>query len=286
VISTVWNAIKTVISNVMKIISSVLKGDWEGVKKAISNIINAIKSVISSVWNAIKNVISSVMNGIKNTVSSIWNGIKSVISSAVNSVKSIISSVWNGIKNTTSSVFNGIKTTASKAWNDIKNKMTAPIEKARDTIKGIVDRIKGFFSGMSISIPKIKLPHFSISPSGWKIGDLLEGSIPKLGISWYAKAMDNPIIMTKPTIFGYNGATGELMGGGEVPGGEVVSGTNTLMNMIQTAVAAQNEAVVKVLTAILNAIVGGNQDMIHALLADKTFKVGEREFARLVREYA
>jgi hypothetical protein len=148
-----------------------------------------------------------------------------------------------------------------------------------------VDRIKGFFSGMSISIPKIKLPHFSISPSGWKIGDLLEGSIPKLGISWYAKAMENPIVMTKPTIWGYDPKTGNLQGGGEA-GTEVVSGANTLMNMIQTAVAAQNESVVAVLTAILNALISGNREVLQALLADKSFKVGEREFARLVREYA
>lgn len=253
VITTVWNAIKTIITNVMKLISSVLKGDWEGVKAAISNIINAIKSVITSVWNAIKNVISSVMNGIKSVISSIWNAIKSVITSAVNTVKSVISSVWNGIKNTTSSVFNGIKTTASKAWNDIKEKMTQPIETAKNKIKGIVDTVKGFFSGMKLSFPKIKMPHFSISPSGWKIGDLLKGSIPKLGIDWYAKAMQNPIVMTKPTIWGYDPETGNLKGGGEA-GSEVVSGTNTLMNMIQTAVAAQNDAVVYYLQRLIELL--------------------------------
>lgn len=249
VISTVWNAIKTIISSVMQIISSVLKGDWEGVKSAISNIINAIKSVITSVWNAIKAVISSVMEGIKNTVSSIWNGIKSVISSAINTIKSVVSSVFNGIKSTISSVFNGIKSTASSAWNDIKNKMTQPIEKARDTIKGIVDKIKGFFNNMKISIPKIKLPHIKISG---KLS-LNPPSVPKLSIDWYKKAMDNPMIMDKPTIFGYNPATGSFMGGGEA-GSEVVSGTNTLMNMIRAAVAAQNDTLVYYLQMLIEML--------------------------------
>ena len=31
------------------------------------------------------------------------------------------------------------------------------------------------------------MPHFSISPSGWKVSDLLNGSIPSLGIEWYAR---------------------------------------------------------------------------------------------------
>ena len=256
VISSTWNTIKTVISNVMKLISSILKGDWEGVKTAISNIINAIKNHISTVWNAIKSVISSVLNGIKGVVSSVWNGIKSVISSAVNTVKSVVTSVWNGIKSATSTAFNGIKTTASKAWNEIKSKITTPIESARDKIKGIVDKIKGFFSGMKLEFPKIKMPHFGISPSGWKIGDLLEGSIPKLSVDWYAKAMNNPMIMTKPTLFGYNGATGELMAGGEA-GSEVVSGTETLLNMIRYAVASENKSdvIVQLLERIIEILV-------------------------------
>lgn len=231
VISTVWNAIKTIIANVMNIIFSVIKGDWDSVKQSITNIINAIKSVISSVWNGIKAVISSVMNGIKNT----------------------ISSIWNGIKNTISSVFNGIKSVATSVWNGIKDSITKPIEKARDTIKGIIDKIKGFFSGMKLQFPNIKLPHFKLSPSGWKIGDLLKGSIPKLGIEWYAKAMNNPIVMNKPTIWGYDPETGKMQGGGEA-GTEIVSGANTLMNMIQAAVSAQNDGILYVLERILDIL--------------------------------
>lgn len=231
VISTAWNAIKTIIKNVMNIIFSIIKGDWTSVKNSISNILNAIKSVISSVWEGIKSVISSVLSGIKATISSVWNGIKSTISSVVSS-----------IKNTVSSNFNSLKSSISSIWSGIKTAMTKPIETARDTIKGIVDKIKGFFTGMKLEFPNIKLPHFSISPSGWKIGDLLEGSIPKLGIEWYAKAMNNPMLMTEPTIFGYNPSTGQLMGGGE-KGAEVVAGANPLMAMIQTAVAAQMNGV-------------------------------------------
>jgi hypothetical protein len=103
---------------------------------------------------------------------------------------------------------------------------------------------------MKLEFPKIKMPHFSISPSGWKIGDLLDGSIPKLGIEWYAKAMNEPQIMTSPTVFGYNPATGKLKGGGEA-GSEVVSGTNTLMNMISQAVASQNGGIIGYLQQLI-----------------------------------
>lgn len=146
--------------------------------------------------------------------------------------------------------------------------------------------IKEFFSNLG---DYIKLPHIGISPSGWKIADLLKGSIPKLSIEWYAKAMNNPMLMNEPTIFGYNAKTGQLQAGGEA-GSEVVAGTNTLMNMIGDAVesktAAQNERIVSVLVSILNAILGGNAELLQVFMSDRTFTVGEREFARLVKQYA
>ena len=50
--------------------------------------------------------------------------------------------------------------------------------------------------------------------------------------------------------------------------------------------ATQNEQIITLLSALLDATVGGNQEMVQALAADKSFSVGEREFARLVRNYA
>lgn len=270
VINTVWNAIKTIIANVMNIIFSVIKGDWTSVKNSISNILNAVKSVISSVWNGIKSVISSVMSGIKSTISSVWNGIKNTVSSVVNGIKSTISSVFNGIKSVTASVWNGIKTSITK-----------PIETAKNTIKGIVDKIKGFFTGMKIQFPNIKLPHFSIKPSGWKIGDLLKGSIPTLGIDWYAKAMNNPMLMTDPTVFGYDAATGRAKVGGEA-GDEIVGGASTIMNMIRAAVADQNSAIAYYLQKLIDILASYFPQVLEAMDRDVVLDSGAMVGAMVV----
>lgn len=81
------------------------------------------------------------------------------------------------------------------AANGIKERFLAPINALRDKVKSIIDKIKSFFS-FSISAPHIPLPHFSVSPSGWKLGDLLKGQLPSLGIEWYAKGG----IATKPVV--------------------------------------------------------------------------------------
>ncbi len=195
-------------------------------------------------WSTIKQAFTDKLNAIKAVFGNIGGWFKEKFNSAKNNVVN----AWAGVKAKFTSIKNGIV----NAFSNIKEKLSAPFTKARDTIKGIADKIKGFFKG-EISMPKIKMPHFSIKPSGWKIGDLLKGSIPKLGIDWYAKAMNNPMLMTKPTIFGYNAETGNWQGGGEA-GSEMVGGTNTIMGMISNAVASQNNVIVVYLQRLIEIL--------------------------------
>ena len=234
VISTVMNAIKTTFTTIWNAIKNVFTTVWNAISNFITPIVNAIKNTISNVFNAIKTTISNIFNSVKSTVTSVWNSIKSTISSVINGIKSAISSVFNGIKSTISSVFNGIKSTATSVWNGIKSAITKPVEEAKNKVKGVVDAIKGFFDKMKINLPKIKLPHFKVSGSL----SIAPPSVPKLTIDWYKKAMNNPMVLDDPTIFGYNPTTGSFMGAGEA-GSEVVSGTNTLLNMIQRAVSGE-----------------------------------------------
>ena len=284
IVGQIVRNLPSIFASLIKGIGGIFVGIWNAIKNVFAPAGNWFKTKFNEAVQAIKNVFSSIGNwfagiwsGIKNAFSSVGSWFKEKFTSAKNGAQN----AWSGVKN----FFANIKEGIVNAFSNVKEKLAHPFETARDIIKGVVDKIKGFFSGLKLKFPNIKLPHFKVSPSGWKIGDLLKGSIPKLGVEWYAKAMQNPIVMTKPTIWGYDPETGNLKGGGEA-GSEVVSGTNTLMNMIRSAVSVQNETVVTVLTAILDAIVNGNTEMVRALLADKTFKVGEREFARLVKEYA
>ena len=96
--------------------------------------------------------------------------------------------------------FTALKIAVKVIFGHIKDAMLAPIKKAAETIKGLIQKIKNFFK-FKVSLPKIKLPHFSIQPKGWQLGDLLKGSIPSLGIDWHADG----IIFKKPTVVGKHG---------------------------------------------------------------------------------
>lgn len=58
-----------------------------------------------------------------------------------------------------------------------------PIQAASDFIGRQVEKIKGFFSGLHISLPAIKLPHFTLTGKF----SLNPPSIPKIGVDWYDK---------------------------------------------------------------------------------------------------
>ena len=101
------------------------------------------------------------------------------------------------LKDSLTNIFNAIKSTVTTVWNGIKFAITHPIETAVAFVKTAVDKIKGFFSGLKIELPHIKLPHFKLSGSF----SLVPPKVPKLSIDWYK----NGGIFTSPTIFPSSG---------------------------------------------------------------------------------
>lgn len=210
-ITTVWETIKSIVSGAINAVSNVISTVMTAISTVISTVWTAISTKVSTVLNGIKTTVSTVFNTIKTVASTVWNGIKTTISAVVDGISSKVSSVFNSVKSIVSSVFNGIKSTATSVWNGIKSAITTPIEAAKNTIKASLDKISGFFSGLKLQLPHIKLPHFSISGSL----SIAPPSVPHLSISWYKEGG----ILTRPTVFGMNRSS--LLAGGEA-GAEAV----------------------------------------------------------------
>lgn len=135
----------------------------------------------SPTWQMIKTVITTVMTAVLAVIRAVWTTASSIIKTAV----STISNTIRGIRSVISVV--------RSIFNSVKTAITTPVDKAKTLIKNAIDKIKGFFK-FKINAPHVPLPKFSISPSGWKIGDLLKGSIPHLSVKWNAEGfiVDNP----------------------------------------------------------------------------------------------
>lgn len=292
-----WNAIRNTITIIVNAIKNIITNVWNSISSTISNVMNAIRSIIANIWNSIQGTVSSVVNSIKSVVSSVFNAIQSIIVNIMNNISSVFNSIWNNIKSVISSVINGIKSTISSGLNaakdtvsnildSIKAKFSSIFDSAKNIVGNAIDTIKGFFN-FSWSLPKLKLPHISISGEF----SLKPPSVPHFGIEWYKKAMDNPMVLDSPTIFGYNPATGTLLGGGEA-GQEVVAGADTLKTMIREAVAAEQngntDKLIELLETLLSWLSNGGLRVTLTEILTKNVKLKweGRELARLVRTYA
>lgn len=303
------NSAQTIFAWGVKIIAEIIKGLVMSIPSLIANIPKIIYAIFA-VWNAInwwnlgKGLINGIKNGItsmggsltstaknlfeslKNSVSNIFNNIKKVIESPIFGAKTKVLAIIGELQNGVRVGFNFIKSHASSVWNGIKNAIMSPMNTAANFVRAIINKIKGFFN-FRISWPHIPLPHFNIKPNGWNVGDLLKGKIPSLGIKWYAQAMDNPMILDAPTIFGMS--NGQMLGAGEA-GAEVVAGRDTLMKMINQASNNRADEILDALHRIIALL--SDEDRLHDIIVkalnDGSFAVmlDGREVGRIVRKYA
>lgn len=210
VVSTILSSIMNIISGILDIIVGIFEGDldkvFQGVSTIFTSILNVITSILTSAWNIIASILNTVANffgsilsGILNVVTGAFKGILSIVSSVLSSVFSKVSSVWNKISSTISSVMSAIGGTVESKWNKIKSTITNAINSAKDAVKSAINKMKSFFN-FSWSLPKLKLPHISVTGSF----SLSPPSVPKFGISWYEQGG----LFNKPSVIGVgeNGA--------------------------------------------------------------------------------
>lgn len=164
--------------------------NWDTIKaKALE-----VKEVVVNAWNALKARVVAIFNGIKSAISTAWNVIKA---NTVGRVKGMVAAAVG--------TFLSLKAKATSTFNAIKNAIMKPIQTAVNTVKRLLNKVKGFFpikAGKLLS--GIKLPHFKISGSF----SIKKKTVPHLSIDWYKTGG----IFNSPTIAGI----------GDVRGGEAV----------------------------------------------------------------
>ena len=190
------------------------------------------------------------------------DGVDSIIGSVVGFFQNFDDNVAK-VKEGVTQKFNDIKSSAIGIFDDIKNGIKEKIEWARDKVKGAVDAIKGFFD-FQWSLPKIKLPHFSVTG---KFG-LNPPSIPRFNVEWYAKGG----ILNRPTIFGTNGDN--LMGGGEA-GPEAVMPISLLKQYIRDEIQQNNSLLAQLLVEAIKSL---------EIKAVNNITIGDKRLYQLITE--
>lgn len=242
-----WSSIMTKASNAIKIVTVAIKALNVAMKaNVVGLVVTAIMGLVAAfiyLWNN--------CDSFRNFWIGLWEKIKSAGGKAIDWIKN----KFNAFKSALSTVKN--------VFGSIKDTISDKLESAKDAVKKVIDKIKGFFNTTlkfkGIKMPSIKLTMEKGSGLMAKAAELLGLSgVPKFSVKWNAEGG----ILNKPTIFGRLGDT--LLGGGEA-GEEAIAPIDVLQDYTRQAVSegmGNTTTVlideVKEIIALLRQMVGQN----------------------------
>jgi hypothetical protein len=162
--------------------------------------------------NKIKEVAKSFMDNVKEQYVTGYKKIDEVTGGKLTEIvkktkdkmaeaKDTFSNALTNIKKDFSDKLTNARQTVDNILGAIGKKFTSIMDTAKNTVKNAIEKIKGFFN-FQWKLPKIALPHFSISGKF----SLNPPSIPKFSVQWYQKGG----VFDNPTLFGYGGRIGGL----------------------------------------------------------------------------
>ena len=248
VVSDKFSQIKGTMGTIMQAAKDTVSEKLQNMKTAYSEHGGGINGIAAAAMEGVKGYYSAGYTFIDNLTGGKLSAIADKFKSKMSEAKQAVLNKVSEIKNSFSSGLGNAYSTVTNILGNIKNKFSSILEGAKNIVSNAINRIKSFFN-FSWSLPKLKLPHISISGSF----SINPPSVPHFGISWYKKAMDDGMIMNQPTIFGYNAKSNQFLAGGEA-GSETVVGTQSLMDMIRVAVNEENASLLEKLDRILTIL--------------------------------
>lgn len=275
--TTIHNWAAGIIAATVAIGSFILIMKWGAIMTAAANALKKVRAAFVLLNAAMRaNPIGLVISLIAGLVAAfvyLWNNNKSF--------RQFWISMWDRIKSATStavswikSKFNSLKDAVSKvrsSFNSIKNAITDRMDEARAKVKGVVDKIKGFFP---LKVGKIfsnlKIPKISVSGGKAPFGIAGKGKLPSFNVKWNAQGA----VFDSPTIF----ATQQGFQGVGEAGKEAVAPISTLQAYISESVNSRNEDIIQAFEMQISRLISFMQDYFPAdynILLDTGILAGE-----------
>lgn len=254
---SVWSALNWVSmgKNLITFVKNGIESLKTTIPETLKNIGESAKNWFGSIsWGTLgTDIINLILTGIRATATAIPTAIKAIanlavtafksinwvsvgktalrlivtgVGSAGGSMKSVMSRIVNTVKSTIKTGFDSAKASAVQSFESLRSGAVSKIESVRGKVKGVVDAIKGLFPlRIGNVFSGLKLPHFSVSGSApFGIGG--KGSPPKIKVSWYKKAMEQPYMFSNATLFGAGESGDEMLYGRRALLSDITSAVN------------------------------------------------------------
>ena len=203
-VGAIWASIQVAFGEACAVIVPLVQEAFGAMAAFVADLMN--NGLATSIAGALQ-FIAGLFNAVCGLVVGIATGDFSQLSGAVQGILSGLGNFVGGILSAIASMF-GIDlgkalSTARSIFTNIYNTVTEKIDAAKGFIKGGLDAITGFFKGLRLEFPKIKMPHFSIEGEF----SLAPPSVPHLAVDWYRTGA----IATGPSVVGIGEAGPEAV---------------------------------------------------------------------------
>ena len=198
---------------------------------------NDLKSMVKSidiVDTGINNLKKVASSGLKAIVSAFTAATPSVTAKATTMSLKMADSVHKGFAKvptyimTTMTMANAVTLAQFVAINAT---VSGQMNRMVGTVRTSLNQMKSAFASTRFKLnTSMALPHFSMSGNF----NAQTKAVPKVHVSWYAKAYDEAMMFNTPTVFSTTG-----MGFGDGNGNEVVTGDKHLMDMMKEAIGQE-----------------------------------------------
>lgn len=223
-VSTVADNIKSKASATWDNIKSKTSEAWSNVKDKVSSNVERARAIVAEKWDNVKSKTSEAWTNIKSTIEQNGGGIRGVITTATQGYLNIWQTAFQSINTATGGKLGEALTTAQSKLESIRQAFSSKMDAAKTAVSTAISSIKGLFN-FQWELPQIKMPHFSWS---WQdVGGIVK--LPKISVSWYKKAYENPVLFNSPTVIP---TAAGLKGFGDGHGAEIVMGLDKLRALV------------------------------------------------------
>ena len=230
---------------------------WETASGDIQDAFSEMETAATTDFGTVNTVAQSKTAEVTEKIGAAWDGLKARMIGDIATIKNTMTSAWTDIDTQSTTKWGSVMKAIVEAIEAIKTALTgndgftaklsemntaatSQFGTLKSTVSSAMSEIQSIIANTQLNMPNIALPHISWIWEWLDYGDGGGVNIPRFSVDWYAKAMQNGMILNNPTIFGM--MNGRFLGGGEA-GSEVVAGTGSLMNMIKDAVDSSAQAV-------------------------------------------
>lgn len=278
--------IKETVSNKVNEIATKAKEKFTEMKESMATIMQAAKDTVSEKLTNMKNAFNEHGGGIKGIAAAAMEGVKGYYTAGFTFIDNLTGGKLTEIANKFQSKMDEIKAKVAEAFENIRNSMQQAMEAAKEKVAAIWETIKNVFSDALSVGQKIITDIRSGIENAWAgLKEWFSGLWNSLFGNLNANVNVNSTSTTSTDGSHASGLDYVPFDGyiAELHKGEMVVPAAEASVLRSTGVISmQDERIAALLTSMLEI----NQEMLNALIAGQTFTVGEREFARLVKQYA